>query len=80
MHRGRLRSRVWLLPEPWPETKPNLEVTRHAPCLKTSYIPLSALLPGMMWSMVRLREGKDIRQPWHFALELAEKGVLLWVR
>ena len=31
MHRGRLRSRVWLLPEPWPEPKPNLEVTRHAP-------------------------------------------------
>ena len=29
--RGRLWSRVWLLPEPWPEPKPNLEVTRHAP-------------------------------------------------
>ena len=28
--RGRLWSRVWLLPEPWPEPKPNLEVTRHA--------------------------------------------------
>ena len=25
--RGRLWSRVWLLPEPWPEPKPNLEVT-----------------------------------------------------
>ena len=24
--RGRLWSRVWLLPEPWPEPKPNLEV------------------------------------------------------
>ena len=23
--------RVWLLPEPWPEPKPNLEVTHHAP-------------------------------------------------
>ena len=29
--RGRLWSRVWLLPEPWPEPKPNLEVTHHAP-------------------------------------------------
>ena len=29
--RGRLWSRVWLLPEPWPEPKPNLEITRHAP-------------------------------------------------
>ena len=29
--RGRLWSRVWLLPESWPEPKPNLEVTRHAP-------------------------------------------------
>ena len=29
--RGRLWSRVWLLPEPWPEPKPHLEVTRHAP-------------------------------------------------
>ena len=28
---GRLWSRVWLLPEPWPEPKPNLEVTHHAP-------------------------------------------------
>ena len=25
--KGRLWSRVWLLPEPWPEPKPNLEVT-----------------------------------------------------
>ena len=29
--RGRLWSRVWLLPEPWPEPKPALEITRHAP-------------------------------------------------
>ena len=29
--KGRLWSRVWLLPEPWPEPKPNLEVTHHAP-------------------------------------------------
>ena len=29
--RGRLWRRVWLLPEPWPQPKPNLEVTRHAP-------------------------------------------------
>ena len=29
--RGRRWSRVWLLPEPWPEPKPNLEITRHAP-------------------------------------------------
>ena len=28
--RGRL-SRVWLLPEPWPQPKPNLEITRLAP-------------------------------------------------
>ena len=40
--RGRLWSRVWLLPEPWPEPKPNLEITRHAPP-KTRYIPLSAV-------------------------------------
>ena len=31
LHRGRLWSRVWLLPEPWPEPKPNLEVTRLDP-------------------------------------------------
>ena len=31
MHRGKLRSRVWLLPEPWPEPKPRLEINRHAP-------------------------------------------------
>ena len=30
LHRGRFWSRVWLLPEPWPEPKSNLEVTRHA--------------------------------------------------
>ena len=29
--KGRLWSRVWLLPEPWPEPKSNLEVTHHAP-------------------------------------------------
>ena len=29
--RGRLWSRVWLLPEPWPEPKPALEITHHAP-------------------------------------------------
>ena len=29
--KGRLWSRVWLLPEPWPEPKPNLEVTRLVP-------------------------------------------------
>ena len=29
--RGRLWRRVWLQPESWPEPKPNLEVTRHAP-------------------------------------------------
>ena len=31
MLRGYLWTRVWLLPEPWPEPKPNLEVTHHAP-------------------------------------------------
>ena len=29
--KGRLWSRVWLLPEPWPKPKSNLEVTHHAP-------------------------------------------------
>ena len=29
--RGRLWRRVWLHPEPWPEPKPNLEITYHAP-------------------------------------------------
>ena len=29
--RGRLWNRVWLLPEPWPEPKPALEITHHAP-------------------------------------------------
>ena len=28
---GRLWSRVWLLPEPWPQPKPELEITHHAP-------------------------------------------------
>ena len=31
MFKGRLWSRVWLLPEPWPEPKSNLKVTHHAP-------------------------------------------------
>ena len=31
LYRGRFWSRVWLLPEPWSEPKPHLEVTRHAP-------------------------------------------------
>ena len=31
MLKGRLWSRVWLLPEPGPEPKPNLAVTHHAP-------------------------------------------------
>ena len=29
--KGRLWSRVWLLPEPWPQPKEHLEVTHHAP-------------------------------------------------
>ena len=29
--KGRLWNRVWLLPEPWPKPKPNLEITYHAP-------------------------------------------------
>ena len=29
--KGRLWNRVWLLPEPWPEPKPNLDITHHAP-------------------------------------------------
>ena len=31
LHLGRLWSRVWLLPEPWPELKSNLEITRVTP-------------------------------------------------
>ena len=31
MLKGRLWSRVWLLPEPWPQPKSNLKVTHHAP-------------------------------------------------
>ena len=29
--KGRLWSRVWLLPEPWPDPKPDLEITHHVP-------------------------------------------------
>ena len=29
--KGRLWARVWFLPEPWPQPKPNLEITHHAP-------------------------------------------------
>ena len=31
MLKGRLWKRVWLLPEPWPQPKSNLEVTHHVP-------------------------------------------------
>ncbi len=31
MLKGRLWTRVWLLPEPWPKHKTNLEITYHAP-------------------------------------------------
>ena len=31
MLKGRLWTRVWLLPEPWPKHKPNLEITCHSP-------------------------------------------------
>ena len=31
MHKARLWNRAWLLPEPWPKHKPNLEITCHAP-------------------------------------------------
>ena len=31
LFQGRLWSRVWLLPEPWPEPKLNLEITCHVP-------------------------------------------------
>ena len=31
LFQGRLWRRVWLLPEPWPQPKPNLEITRHVP-------------------------------------------------
>lgn len=29
LDRGRLWRRVWLLPEPWPEPRPNLNIIRH---------------------------------------------------
>ena len=29
--KGRLWSRVWLLPEPWPQPKPNLQISHHPP-------------------------------------------------
>ena len=31
MLKGRLWLRVWLLPEPWPQPKPDLEITCHSP-------------------------------------------------
>ena len=31
LHQGRLWRRVWLLPEPWPEPNPNIQIIRHAP-------------------------------------------------
>ena len=31
MLRGKLWNRVWLLPEPWPQPKPELEITYHVP-------------------------------------------------
>jgi len=47
MIRGRLWNRVWLLPEPWLQPKPELEITYHAPPLKTAYIPLSGVSEGV---------------------------------
>ena len=31
LRRLMLKGRLWPLPEPWPEPKPNLEITHHAP-------------------------------------------------
>ena len=31
LYQGRLWRRVWLLPEPWPEPKPQMRVTCHSP-------------------------------------------------
>ena len=31
LHQGRLWRRVWLLPEPWPEPKPQMHITCHSP-------------------------------------------------
>ena len=31
LHQARLWRRVWLLPEPWPEPNPNMQIIRHAP-------------------------------------------------
>ena len=31
LHQGRLWRRVWLLPEPWPESKPQMHITCHSP-------------------------------------------------
>ena len=38
--KGRLWNRVWLLPEPWPKPKPNLEITYHAPPEITLHTPV----------------------------------------
>ena len=46
LHRGRLWSQVWLLPEPWPEPKPCLEINCHAPHLKLHTYPCQAPPPS----------------------------------
>ena len=45
MHKGRLWNRVWLLPEPWPKHKPNLEITCHAPPENPLHTPIRSLTP-----------------------------------
>ena len=54
LHRGRFWSRVWLLPEPWPEPQAQPGSHPPCPCLKTPYIPLSA----PTW---RIRRSRGIR-------------------
>ena len=39
--KGRLWNRVWLLPEPWPKPKSNLEITYHAPPENPLHTPVT---------------------------------------
>ena len=43
--KGRLWSRVWLLPEPWPQPKEHPEVTHHAPSKQPLHTPVSGPWP-----------------------------------
>ena len=72
MHKGRLWNRVWLLPEPWPKHKPNLEITCHAPPLKTLYIPLSGLTGVCIWCFP-LRDDRFLRVRWRAGMRFRKQ-------